>query len=138
LDHGVYINYSSCGYLMDALEVLCTAGIHIGRRPSRLPDRFDSAEFSPREVWADLAATAVNRNVDGVVVAGDLVDNENRYAEAFGAVEAVATTLAEADIPLVVVAGGGVQIRVKDEAVRFLSGQCSKSHASTVVATASS
>jgi DNA repair exonuclease SbcCD nuclease subunit len=47
----------------------------------------------------------VNRDVDAVVVAGDLVDSENRYAEAFGAVESVATTLAEADIPLVVVAG---------------------------------
>ncbi|QGX93757.1 hypothetical protein EI982_02595 [Haloplanus rallus] len=33
---------------------------------------------------------------------------------------------------------GGVQIRMKDEAVRFLSGQCSKSHASATVATASS
>ena len=90
---------------MNSLNVLSTADIHIGRRPSRLPDRFDSAEFSPRQVWADLAATAVNRGVDAVVVAGDLVDSENRYAEAFGAVESVATTLAEADIPLVVVAG---------------------------------
>jgi len=43
--------------------------------------------------------------VDAVVVAGDLVDSENRYAEAFGAVESAATTLAEAGIPLVVVAG---------------------------------
>lgn len=85
--------------------MLCTADIHIGRRPSRLPDRFDSAEFSPREAWADLAATAVSRDVDAVVVAGDLVDSENRYAEAFGAVESVAATLAEADIPLVAVAG---------------------------------
>jgi DNA repair exonuclease SbcCD nuclease subunit len=47
----------------------------------------------------------VNQGVDAVVVAGDLVDSENRYAEAFGAVESVATTLAEAEIPLVVVAG---------------------------------
>jgi len=53
--------------------------------------------ISRRQLW--------NRGVDAVVVAGDLVDSENRYAEAFGAVESVATTLAEADIPLVVVAG---------------------------------
>lgn len=90
---------------MASVEVLCTADIHLGRRPSRLPDRFDSADFSPRKVWADLAATAVDREVDAVVVAGDLVDSENRYAEAFGAIESVATTLAEADIPFVVVAG---------------------------------
>jgi exonuclease SbcD len=90
---------------MPSLEVLCTADIHIGRRPSRLPDRSDPADFSPRKIWTDLATVAVNQGVDAVVVAGDLVDSENRYAEAFGAVESVATTLAEADIPLVVVAG---------------------------------
>lgn len=90
---------------MTSLEVLCTADIHIGRRPSRLPDRVDPAEFSPRHAWTNLAATAVNQDVDAVVVAGDLVDSENRYAEALGAVESVATTLSEAGIPLVVVAG---------------------------------
>lgn len=90
---------------MSSINILCTADIHIGRRPSRLPDRFDSAEFSPRQVWANLPAMAVSREVDAVVVAGDLVDSENRYAEAFGAVESIATTLAEAGIPLIGVAG---------------------------------
>ncbi|WP_246997945.1 metallophosphoesterase family protein [Halosolutus gelatinilyticus] len=90
---------------MAAMEVLCTADIHIGRRPSRLPDKFAAADFSPRTIWADLAEAAVTRGVDAVVVAGDLVDSENRYAEAFGAVESAATTLAEAGIPLVAVAG---------------------------------
>lgn len=90
---------------MSSVTVLCTADIHIGRRPSQLPDRFNPTAFSPRRVWEDIAAAAVDRGVDAVVVAGDLVDNENRYAEAFGAVESVAATLAAADIPLVVVAG---------------------------------
>lgn len=90
---------------MTSVEVLCVADIHIGRRPSRLPDRFDSADFSPRTIWANLAESAVTRGVDAVIVAGDLVDRENKYAEAFGAVESVATTLAEANIPLVAVAG---------------------------------
>lgn len=90
---------------MALVEVLCAADIHIGRRPSRLPNRFDPADFSPRTIWADLAELAVTRGVDAVVVAGDLVDRENKYAEAFGAVESVATTLAEAGIPLVAVAG---------------------------------
>ncbi|RRJ32519.1 metallophosphoesterase family protein [Halocatena pleomorpha] len=90
---------------MATVEVLCVADIHIGRRPSRLPDRFDPADYSPRTIWADLAESAVTQGVDAVVVAGDLVDRENRYAEAFGAVESVATALAEAGIPLVAVAG---------------------------------
>lgn len=90
---------------MASVEVLCTADIHIGRRPTRLPDRFDRADFSPRTILSELAKSAVARGVDAVVVAGDLVDRENRYAEAFGVVEAVATTLAEANIPLIAVAG---------------------------------
>jgi len=87
---------------MTPIEFMCVADIHIGRRPSRLPDRFNLAEFSPRTIWADIVESAVARRVDAVVVAGDLVDQENRYAEAFGAVESVATTLAEASIPLIV------------------------------------
>lgn len=90
---------------MASVEVLCVADIHIGRRPSRLPNRFDPADYSPRTIWANLAESAVTQGVDAVVVAGDLVDQENRYAEAFGAVESVSTTLAEASIPLVAVAG---------------------------------
>lgn len=90
---------------MESIEVLCTADIHIGRRPNQLPERFEPADFSPRTIWTDLAESAVSRGVDAVVVAGDLVDRENKYAEAFGAVESVATTLAEAGIPLVAVAG---------------------------------
>lgn len=90
---------------MASTEVLCVADSHIGRRPSRLPDRFDPADFSPRTIWANIGESAVSQGVDAVVVAGDLVDEENRYAEAFGAVESVATTLAEAGIPLVAVAG---------------------------------
>lgn len=90
---------------MTSAEILCTADVHIGRRPSQLSGSVDSAAFSPRKMWTDLATEAVNRGVDAVVVAGDLVDSENRYAEAFGAVESTAATLAEADIPLVIVAG---------------------------------
>jgi DNA repair exonuclease SbcCD nuclease subunit len=90
---------------MSSVEVLCVADIHIGRRPSRLPDRLDAADFSPRTIWNNLAESAVTRGVDAVIVAGDLVDRKNKYAEAFGAVESVATTLAEADIPLIAVAG---------------------------------
>lgn len=90
---------------MEPVKVLCTADIHIGRRPSQLPDRCDAADFSPRSVWAALAQTAVQLDVDAVVVAGDLVDRENRYAEAYGAVEAVTSTLGEAGIPFFSVAG---------------------------------
>ena len=90
---------------MASIEVLCAADIHIGRRPGRLADKYDPADFSPRTTWANLAKSAIDRQVDAVVVAGDLVDRENRYAEAFGAVESVASTLSGADIPFFCVAG---------------------------------
>lgn len=90
---------------MSSIDILCTADVHIGRRPTELPDRFASADFSPRSILASLGESAVSRGVDAVVVAGDLVDRENKYAEAFGAVESVAAKLAEAGIPLIAVAG---------------------------------
>lgn len=90
---------------MAPVSVLCAADVHVGRRPSQLPNRYDAADFSPRSALEDLARTALEHEVDAVVVAGDLVDRENRYAEAYGAVESVTATLEDAGIPLLCVAG---------------------------------
>lgn len=90
---------------MAPVKVLCIADVHLGRRPSKLPERWDAADFSPRMAWADIVQTALDHEVDAVVVAGDLVDRENKYAEAYGAVESVTSTLGEAGIPLFAVAG---------------------------------
>ena len=91
--------------MKDALELLCTGDLHLGRHPSRIPDDLDGPELSPKAVWLSTVQKAIDRDVDAVVVAGDIVDQENRYFEAFGAFEDGIAQLDEAEIPVVVVAG---------------------------------
>lgn len=85
--------------------LLCTGDVHLGRHPTRIPDHLDGPAFSPRSVWQDVVREAIEREVDAVVLTGDVADRENRYFEAYGAFEAGAIELDEADVPVVAVAG---------------------------------
>ena len=87
------------------LTLLCTGDLHLGRHPTRIPARLDGPEFSPRSVWRDVVRDAIDREVDAVVLTGDVADRENRYFEAYGAFEAGVIDLTEAGIPVVAVAG---------------------------------
>lgn len=88
-----------------SLKILCTADVHIGRRPSRLPQRVDVAALSCARAWETVVRRAVEERVDLLLVAGDLVDEANKFYEAAGPVEAGVRMLAEAGIPLLAVAG---------------------------------
>jgi DNA repair protein SbcD/Mre11 len=87
------------------LKILCTADAHIGRRSSRLSPDADPRTHSAAEAWLRLADRAVHEGADLVLVAGDLVDRANRFFEAFGPLERGARRLAEAGIPVLMVAG---------------------------------
>ncbi len=87
------------------VELFCTGDLHLGRHPTRIPTTLDGSEFSPRSVWQDIVRDAVNREVDAVVLTGDIADRENRYFEAYGAFEAGVIDLEDAGIPVVAVAG---------------------------------
>jgi DNA repair exonuclease SbcCD nuclease subunit len=89
----------------DTLELLCTGDLHLGRHPSRIPDNLDGPELSPKSVWLSIVQEAIDRDVDGVVIAGDVVDQENRYFEAYGAFEDGVAQLDDQDVPVLVVAG---------------------------------
>lgn len=87
------------------LQLLCTGDLHLGRHPTRIPDRLDGPALSPRSVWRDIVREAIERSVDAVVLTGDIADRENRYFEAYGAFEAGIIDLDNAGIPVVAVAG---------------------------------
>ena len=87
------------------LELLCTGDLHLGRHPSRIPNDLDGPELSPKSVWLSTVQEAIDRDVDAVVIVGDIVDQENRYFEAYGAFEDGIVQLDEQEIPVVVVAG---------------------------------
>lgn len=87
------------------MKILCTADLHIGRRPSRLPLRVDSGAHSCARAWLAVVDRAIAEQVDLVAIAGDLVDETNRFYEAVGPVEAGVRKLAARGIRTVAVAG---------------------------------
>lgn len=87
------------------MRVLCTGDIHIGRRPTRVPDEADAARVSTAAVWSRIVAQAIAQRVDVVVLTGDVVDRDNRFFEALGPLEAGLRQLAGAGIETFAVAG---------------------------------
>jgi DNA repair exonuclease SbcCD nuclease subunit len=88
---------------MPSPQILCTGDVHLGRRPSRVPVENDA--LSVRHVWERFVETAINREVDVVVLTGDIVDSENEMYEAFGALERGVQRLLDGGIEIVAVAG---------------------------------
>ncbi len=88
---------------MSDVKLLCAADLHLGRRPTRLPGAAGS--ITAASSWLDLVERAVAEGMVGVLLAGDIVDEENRYFEAYGPLEAGVRRLKEAGIALVAVAG---------------------------------
>ncbi|HLS89428.1 MAG TPA: DNA repair exonuclease [Sphingobacteriaceae bacterium] len=90
------------------MKILCSGDLHIGRRASRLPATvagLDGRAFTASQAWLDLVETALDLQVDLVLLSGDVVDRANRYFEAFGPLEQGLSALAQAQIPVVAVAG---------------------------------
>jgi exonuclease SbcD len=98
---------SSAGLLSATarMKILCTGDIHIGRRPSRLPERIDCAALSCAKSWSSIVEKAVEERVDLVALSGDLVDKANRFYEAVGPLEQGIRELARRGIRTVAVAG---------------------------------
>ncbi|MCB9916118.1 MAG: metallophosphoesterase [Planctomycetes bacterium] len=89
---------------MPEARLLCVGDMHLGRRPSRLPLGAPDG-LGPRETWGEVVETAIAREVDAVLLAGDVVESANGALEAYGELLAGARRLREAGIDLVAVAG---------------------------------
>jgi DNA repair exonuclease SbcCD nuclease subunit len=87
------------------MKILCTGDLHLGRRSSRLPDGIDARAHSATAAWHSLVQLAIDERVGLVALSGDVVDRDNGYFEAVGALERGVARLREAGIPVVAVAG---------------------------------
>lgn len=87
------------------MKILCTGDVHIGRRSSQIPAGSDSHTYSCGDGWLRTAELAVREGVEVVVVTGDLVDEANRFYEAFGVVEQGLKRLRDASIEVILVSG---------------------------------
>ena len=89
--------------LAEPVRLLCTADLHLGRYPSRIP--IGKTELSVGYVWDRMIDYAIQKEIDALVLAGDVVDHENRFFESYGLLERGLRRLAEAGIHTYAVAG---------------------------------
>ena len=89
------------------MRLLCAADIHLGRRPSRLPDALaDHADdLDPAAAWRRLVQTALDRDVDALLLAGDVVDQDDDFFEAFADLRQGVERLTEAGVEVLGIAG---------------------------------
>lgn len=82
---------------------LATADLHLGKSSagSELPENRRSSAIN----WQRMVDYAIQHRVDAVLLAGDVVDQDNRFFEARSALARGFGALNEASIPVVLVAG---------------------------------
>ena len=101
------------------LKILAVGDIHLGRTPSRLPPDLQASELGPSEAWRRTVAAAVDQGVTAVLLAGDVVDRDDDFFEAYRALEGGVNTLADAGIDVIGVAGNH-DVKVLPRLVRHI------------------
>jgi DNA repair protein SbcD/Mre11 len=93
--------------MMGGVRLLCAADIHLGRRPSRLPEALadHAGDLDPAAAWRRLVQTALDLGVDALLLAGDVVDQDDDFFEAFADLRQGVERLTEAGIPVLAIAG---------------------------------
>ena len=87
------------------VKVLAVGDIHLGRTPSRLPSDLSARELGPAEAWRRTVEVALEAEVAAVLLAGDVVDREEDFFEAYRELESGVRRLADGGIAVIGVAG---------------------------------
>lgn len=89
------------------IRLLAIGDMHLGRQPSRLPAELShqARDLSPQKAWERTVQQAIKNGVDLVVLAGDLVDQEDNFFEAFRPLETGINALVNAGIDVVGISG---------------------------------
>lgn len=85
------------------MNLLVTADLHLGRTSSALSHGI--AHASTRTAWESLVDLAIDQQADALLIAGDLVDRDNKFFEAQNALISGFKRLDEAGICVVLTAG---------------------------------
>jgi hypothetical protein len=90
-----------------ALKLLAVGDIHLGRRPSRLPEALAerARELGPAGAWERAVAAAIRLEVDAVLLAGDVIEREDDFYEGYRELHAGVSRLEAAGIRVLGVAG---------------------------------
>lgn len=106
------------------MKLLAVGDVHLGRRPSRLPESLQqrASELSPAGAWRQIVAAALDEHVDVVLLAGDVVEREQDFFEAYRELRQGIERLTERRVGVYGVAGnhdGQVLPRLADEIPGF-------------------
>ena len=92
------------------MKLLCAADLHLGRRPSRLHDQVTADglladALTPEAAWRALVDFALAERVQAVLLAGDLLDDENDFYGTFGDLQAGVERLIAGGVSVLAVSG---------------------------------
>ena len=89
------------------MKILAVGDIHLGRTPSRLPEELAhrSRDLGPAGAWERTVKAAIDAGVRAVLLAGDVVERENDFFEAYRELEQGVQELTRAGIEVIGVAG---------------------------------
>ena len=87
------------------MKILAVGDIHLGRTPSRLPADLSARELGPAEAWRRTVDTALEAGVAAVLLAGDVIDRDEDFFEAYRELESGVRKLADEGIAVMGVAG---------------------------------
>lgn len=89
------------------MKILAVGDIHLGRTPSRLPEELAhrSRDLGPAGAWERTVKVAIDAGVKAVLLAGDVVEGENDFFEAYRELKQGVQRLTEASIDVIGVAG---------------------------------
>ena len=89
------------------MKILAVGDMHLGRSPSRLPPelRHRAGERGPAEGWKRTVDAALALGVNAVLLAGDVVEDENDFFEAYRELAGGVKRLQASDIAVIGVAG---------------------------------
>lgn len=90
-----------------ALKLLAVGDLHLGRRPTRLPEDLTarSHELGPAAAWRRVVDRAIETGVHAVALAGDVVERENDFFEAYRQLQEGVQDLSDAGIRVLGVVG---------------------------------
>ena len=89
------------------MKILAIGDIHLGRTPSRLPSELAerAKEFGPAEAWRRSVDMALECGVRAVLLAGDVVEREDDFFEAYRELSSGVERLTEKGVEVIGVAG---------------------------------
>lgn len=100
------------------MRLILTGDLHLGRSSARMPESLHPNELRAATAWSRIVDLAIQEQVSVVCLSGDVVDEDNKFWEAFGPLERGIRRLAEANIRTIAVAGNhdfDVLVRLADQ-----------------------